>query len=90
MTIEERIKKEYGCESRHVRSEQVHESFGGQIAWQGIVEVFNLIEHPQGKRAYAWIYSEGNQDHTVIVLEKPPVDSAQMAVKVAIAARARK
>jgi hypothetical protein len=54
------------------------------------VEVFDLIEHPQGKRAYAWIYSEGNQDHTVIVLEKPPVDSAQMAVKVAIAARARK
>jgi hypothetical protein len=89
MTIEERIKKEYGCGSRHVRSEQVHESFGGRIAWQGIVEVFDLIGYPEAKRAYAWIYSEGNQDHTVIVLEKPPVDSAQSAVKVAIASKAR-
>lgn len=40
MTIEERIKKEYGCEARWVRSEYVYEEFQGNIAWQGIVEVF--------------------------------------------------
>ncbi len=89
MTIEETIKEKHGCDSRHVRSEQVHESFGGQIAWQGIVEVFDLINCPEAKRAYVWIYSEGNKDCTVVVLEKPPVDSAKSAVQVAIASKAR-
>lgn len=89
MTIEERIKKEYGCESRHVRSELVYDDFEGRTAWQGTVEVFDLIGHPEARRAYAWVYSEGNQDYTVIVLEKPPVDSARAAVKVAIASKGR-
>lgn len=90
MTIEERIKKEYGCDSRHVRSQRVYDDFEGRIAWQGTVEVFDLIDHPEAKQAYAWVYSEGKQDHTVIVLGKPPVNSPQSAVKVAIASKARK
>lgn len=53
------------------------------------LKFFELIRHPEAKDVYAWIYSEGNQDHTVIVLEKPPVDSPQSAVKVAIASKAR-
>jgi len=89
MTIEETIKKEYGWESRHVRSGQVYDSVGGQISRQGIVEAFDLIGDPEAKRAYAWMYSEGNQDYTVMWLEKPPVNSGQFAVKVTVASKAR-
>lgn len=88
-TLEEVIKAEHGCDSKHVRSEAVHELFEGRIAWQGTVEVFDLIGHPKAKRAYAWQYEEGRETKTVIALEIPPVDSPQTAVKVAIAAKAR-
>jgi hypothetical protein len=48
------------------------------------------IGHPKAKRAYAWTYREGDQNKTIAVLEIPPVDSPESAVKVAIASKARK
>lgn len=80
----------HGCESLHVESVPVKEVFENQIAWEGMVEVFDLVGHPEAKRAYAWTYGDGDQNKTVAVLELPPVDSAQSAVKVAIASKARK
>lgn len=53
------------------------------------MEVFDLIGHPKAKRAYVWQYEEGKETKTVAVLEIPPVDSPQTAVKVAIAAKAK-
>jgi hypothetical protein len=89
-TLQEAIKATHGCDSQHLGSEQVCEEFDGQIAWQGTVEVFDLVGHPKAKRAYAWTYRDGDQNKTVAVLEIPPVDSPETAVKVAIAAKARK
>jgi hypothetical protein len=88
-TLQEAIKATHGCDSRHAGSEQVYELFEGQTAWQGTVEVFDLIGHPKAKRAYAWTYEDGEQNKTVTVLGIPPVDSPQSAVKVAIAAKAK-
>jgi hypothetical protein len=65
----------------------VTESFQGQIVWQGEVEVFNLRGHPKAKICYAWAHATGEDDQGkryVAVLELPPVDSAQTAVKAAI------
>jgi hypothetical protein len=72
-----------------LKSVKVTEKFEGQIAWDGTVEVFDLIGHPKARRAYAWFYSEGDQQRTVTVLHVPPVDSPQSAIKVAIASKAR-
>jgi hypothetical protein len=66
------------------------EQFEGQTAWQGTVEVFDLIGHPKAKRAYAWTYRDGDNHKTIAVLEIPPVDSPQSAVKVAIASETKK
>src|SRR5438067_1254916 len=75
----------------HVASEPVHEVFQGQTAWQGTVEVFDIIGHPRAKRVYAWQYEDDDgQTKTVTVLEIPPVDSPQSAVKVAIAAKGKR
>jgi hypothetical protein len=74
---------------RH-RSRSQGQVFEGQTAWEGTVEVFDLVGHPKAKRAYAWSYRDGNETKCVAVLEIPPVDSPQNAVKVAIAAKAKK
>jgi hypothetical protein len=72
-----------------VKSVPVRGVFNGLIAWEGIVEVFDLIGHPKAKRCYAWSFEDGTQTRSVTALELPPVDSPETAVKVAIAAKAR-
>jgi len=80
-----------GCECVHVWSEAVHEMFQGQIVWEGTVDVFEIIAHPRAKHAYSWSYEDDDKQlKTITVLGIPPVDSAQIAVKVFIASKARK
>jgi hypothetical protein len=83
------IQEAHGCQSVHVDSQHVHELFNGLTAWQGTVEIFNLVGHPKAQRAFVWQYDEGQETKTITVLEIPPVDSPESAVKVAIAAKAR-
>lgn len=83
------IRAVHGCDSEHVESIPVTEVFRGQVAWNGVVEVFRLRGHPKAKRAFAWSYRENGRTQTVAVLEIPPVDGPQMAVKIAIAAMGR-
>jgi hypothetical protein len=83
------IRAAHGCESLHVKSVPVKEVFKDQPAWEGTVEVFDLVGHPKAKRAYAWTYRDGDQNKTVAVLGIPPVDSPHSAVKVTIASKER-
>jgi len=65
----------------------VQEVFQGKTIWNGEVEVFDLNGHPKAKRAYGWSHPDGVDNKTerfVAVLEIPPVDSPQTAVKMAI------
>lgn len=89
-SIQSAIKAMHDCDSRYVESVPVHEVFQGQTAWQGTVELFDLMGQSKAKRVYAWQYEDDDkQTKTVAVLEIPPVDSADTVVKVAIAAKAR-
>jgi hypothetical protein len=79
----------HGCSSQYVETVPVTEVFQGETVWQGEVEVFDIRGHPKAKRAYAWGHASGEADQArryVAVLELPPVDSPQTAVKVAVAA----
>jgi len=87
--LQEAIRAMHGCESGHVESVPVHEVFQGETAWQGNVEVFDLMCHQKAKRVYACQYQDGNETKSVVVLEIPPVDSPESAVKVAIARKAK-
>jgi hypothetical protein len=60
------------------------------MAWEGIVHAFALAGHSKVVRCYAWRYEDGGEWRYVTVLEIPPVDSPEMAVRVAIASKARK
>ena len=46
----------HGVDSRHVESIPVTEVFQGKTVWDGIVEVFELVEHPTASRVYAWCH----------------------------------
>ena len=83
----------HDCGAVYVKTVPVQEVFQGETIWQGDVEVFDLHGHPKAKRAYAWSHFDGKKDERtqfVAVLEIPPVDSPQAAVKVAIAHEVRK
>jgi len=87
--LKDAIRATHGRESLHVESIPVKEVSEGQTAWEGTVEVFDLVGHPEAKRAYAWTHRDGDENKTVVVLQIPPVDSPQSAVKVVIASKAR-
>ncbi|MFA5265287.1 MAG: hypothetical protein WC378_15800 [Opitutaceae bacterium] len=87
------IRELHGCKCAHVRTVPVSEVFRGREIWRGDVEVFDLTGHAKARRAYAWGYPSdkpGDGWEITTVLEIPPVDSPQTAVKIAIAAHARR
>src|SRR5689334_18577482 len=88
--LQEAILAVHGANSRHSGSQPVREVFQGATAWEGNVEIFDLLDHPKAKRCFAWAYDDDGTLRTTAVLELPPVDSPETAVQVAIAAKARR
>ena len=85
----EAISVMHECEPSYEGSKLVREVFKGQTAWQGEVEIFKLKGHSKAKRCYAWYYTdESEEKQFTTVLEMPPVDSPETAVKIAIASQA--
>ncbi len=83
------IRNMHGCESEYVETVPVTETFNGETIWNGDVEVFTIRGHPKARRAYAWSHATEKNDQArryVAVLELPPVESPETAVKVAVAA----
>jgi hypothetical protein len=91
-SLRKAIRDLHGCDSRHVESVPVHEVFRGESVWRGEVEVFDLAGHPKARRCYAWGERKTPDDpgaQFITVLELPPVQDAQSAVRVAIVAQAK-
>lgn len=88
--LREAILAVHRCNSRHVQTVPVMELFKDQTLFDGYVEIFDLDGHPKAKRCFAWGYDDAGTLRSTAVLEIPPVDSPETAVKVAIAARIRR
>jgi len=85
------IEKSYECKARHVASKAIIEGFEGQVVWDGVVEVFDLLGHPKAQRCYAFYFVEDSGRKVIkTVLGIPPVDSEVSAVRTAIAGHPRK
>ncbi len=90
--LKSKIRLLHGCEAQHKQTIRVFEAFHGETVWDGEVEIFDITGHPKAKRCYAWGYPNEKDPEkldVVAVLEIPPVDSAETAVKAAIMATAR-
>ena len=87
--IKKALESKENCHAAHVTSLLVSEQFEGKVIWEGIVETFDLHDHPTAKVAYAWERwrddEKADAEYTV-VLGAPPINSAQDAVKAAIVA----
>ncbi len=82
----------HNCDAILIESVPVKETFKGQTVWEGIVEVFELQDHPTANRCYAWSYliDDTSKRKYVAVLHQGPVDSAKNAVKAAIISEYKK
>ena len=78
----------HGTASRHIKSVHVVEKFQEKIVWASDVEVLELQSHPKAKRCYGRTY--GEPEEFITILELPPVDSAQSAVKVGVGYQIKK
>jgi hypothetical protein len=81
------IHKGEGCDSKHIESVPVREMFQGKLVWEGTVEVFELIGHPQAKQCYAWGHATkntGREVRIVTVLGLPPIETPVKAVQASI------
>src|SRR5215207_848458 len=84
--IQTMFMKLHGCEATYVETVPVVEEFQSKTIWQGDVEVFELSGHPKAIRGYGWGHVTGEHDQGrryFTILELPPVDSPQTAVKAA-------
>ena len=89
--LQKAIRDLHGLESTHDRSEPVRETFQGETAWEGVVEVFTVYGHSKARLAYAWSHKtdEGGRRY-VAVLGVDPIKSAQDAVRASIAAETQR
>ena len=77
------VERLHNCHASHKESVRVQEKFMGQIAWDGIVEVFE-IDHPVTDICYAGQLLSKGRSKFYAVLKVPPIDSPQRAVRVSI------
>ena len=82
--IAKAVERAAGCAATHLESVVVVEAFRGQTMWEGVVEIFTLQGHAKAKRAYGWQTGKGEAANYTAVLELPPVDSPNTAVRAAI------
>ncbi len=89
--LQDVIRHRHAVESRHVESVPIKETFQGKTVWEGIVEVFDLVDHPTSTRLYAWAYDTGDprRPKHVTVLNNGIVNSPLMAVRAAIVQEAK-
>jgi hypothetical protein len=87
------IRQKHGCDSIFKEIVPVKEVFQGKTAWEGEVAVFDLLGHPTATHCFAWGYppeDSAKEREIFMVIDIPPVDSAETAIKFALAAHARK
>jgi hypothetical protein len=88
--LQDAIKKMHGCSTVFVDTVHVHEKRPntGETFWQGDVQVFDVIDHPKAKRAYAWSFlnEDSGKRRYIAVLGDGPVVSAVTAVQAYIVA----
>lgn len=84
------IKTGYNCKATYKETVFVKEMFQEKVAWEGLVEVFELKGHLQAKKCYGWgVEKEKKEMEFVTVLGVSPIDSAGAAVKAFIIKKAQ-
>jgi hypothetical protein len=88
--LKQAIESRHGGTATHARSVPVHESSRGREVWNGVVQVFDLVDSPSSStRAYAWSYGLPDGERRVIaILQTDSVTGPREAVRAAMVAAA--
>ena len=73
--IKDTIRRLHGVDSSHVETVAVKESFEGETIWEDEVEIFELYDHPETDKLYAWVHEIDdidNPERHVYGLKYPP------------------
>jgi hypothetical protein len=84
--IKAAVEKRFG-RAQYVAPALVKEIFHGETVWEGVVETFDISLNPTVKRAYGFMYREGDETRFATVAHTDHVNSPEMAVKAFIASR---
>jgi hypothetical protein len=89
--LRQAVERMHGGTARLIQSVPVKETHQGATAWEGVVHVFELADHPTATRAYGWSSPiEGSDKRRFFaVLHVPPIASPVEAVRAAIIAEYR-
>ncbi len=81
--LKKAIQKLHGCDSTWIQAVRVKETFKGETVWDGLVQIFDLIDHPKAVRCYAWSHAidDSTKRRFVAVLHQEPVTSPGAAVR---------
>ena len=80
------VESQHGGKATFAQTVPVKETFEGKTVWEGLVHVFDLADHPQAKRAYAWSSPiEGSTKRRFFAVLhiggiKSPVDAVRAAI----------
>lgn len=82
------IQAQHGVASSFLKSVRVHRATAKQDEWDGLVHIFDLKDHPNSRRAFAWSsrISGGAQPRFFAVLQSGQIATPLQAVKAATAA----
>lgn len=85
------IRDLHGCGSDFCAAVWVREEFDDALVWEGVVMVYALRRHPEARTCFAWATPVPGTSRVeyVAVLLKPPIASAEDAVRAYVASRAR-
>lgn len=82
------VEQLHDCSAVHVYTSAVHVEVENETIWEGDVEVFAIVGHPNAARCYAWVCRFG-KDYSdarfMTVLAIPPVTSPEAAVRTSLA-----
>ena len=88
--LKQAVESQHGGKAIFFQKVPVHEEFGGETVWDGIVHIFLLEDHPTATEAYAWSYERPDGKRRFFaVLHGGPIKSPKDAVRAAIVAEAR-
>jgi hypothetical protein len=76
------IRKKYGCDAVHLRTEAVELPGDDEMLWAGNVECFALLEYGGASQCYGWgVPADDTATEYVLVLHKGSVDTPWRAVQ---------
>jgi hypothetical protein len=84
------IRATFGCNAVHLETFEVVEVFQGKVVWEGNVELFKLYREYYGQGCFAWGFFDDKAGwEATVVLQKPPIRTAEDAVRAAIVKQAK-